>query len=146
MIDPGGAVTLGNALASLGWLVLIAGPRRWPALNAVPRLVLPLLFSVVYAAFALPSVFSGAGDFSSLDGIRTLFGSDAALAAGWLHYLAFDLFVGAWIAARSDEAGIARLVQAPILLATFLLGPLGLLLFHVTRGLMSASPFGKPPR
>jgi hypothetical protein len=39
-----------------------------------------------------------------------------ALLAGWVHYLAFDLFVGAVMAARMDRAGVGRLVQAPILL------------------------------
>ena len=51
------------------------------------------------------------------------------LLAGWVHYLAFDLFIGAWIAKKADEIGLSRLLQGPILIATFLFGPVGLVMF-----------------
>jgi len=124
---------LGNSLALLGWLILILAPRRWPALNTLPRLILPALLALAYVALILPNLFTTEGNFSTIEGIRLLFASDALLAAGWIHYLAFDLFIGGWIADRSDEAGLPRLVQVPILLATFMLGPIGLLLFLLTR-------------
>ena len=50
------------------------------------------------------------------------------LIAGWVHYLAFDLFIGVWIAERLDAERLSRWIQTPILIATFLFGPLGLLL------------------
>jgi hypothetical protein len=53
------------------------------------------------------------------------------LLAGWIHYLAFDLFVGRWIASEADKMGISRLIQGPILFGTFMFGPLGLLVFHI---------------
>jgi len=59
--------------------------------------------------------------------------ADGGLVAGWIHYLAFDLFVGLWIATEADKAGISRWLQAPILVATFMFGPIGLLLFFATR-------------
>ncbi|MEM9315304.1 MAG: abscisic acid-deficient protein Aba4 family protein, partial [Pseudomonadota bacterium] len=55
------------------------------------------------------------------------------LLAGWIHYLAFDLFVGAWIATEADRLGLSRLLQAPLLVATFMFGPVGLALFLVMR-------------
>ncbi|MEO1749630.1 MAG: abscisic acid-deficient protein Aba4 family protein, partial [Pseudomonadota bacterium] len=55
-----------------------------------------------------------------------------ALLAGWIHFLAFDLFVGAVMAARMDRVGVSRVVQAPILGATFMLGPLGFLIAALT--------------
>jgi hypothetical protein len=57
------------------------------------------------------------------------------LAAGWLHYLAFDLFVGAWIAERAGALGIPHLLVLPLLLLTFLFGPAGLLAFALLRAL-----------
>ena len=51
----------------------------------------------------------------------------------WIHYLAFDLFVGLWIARDADAKGFSRFVQAPILLATFMAGPLGLFLWLAIR-------------
>jgi hypothetical protein len=68
--------------------------------------------------------------------VRQLFANDWALLAGWMHwmhYLAFDLFVGAWIAAETERANLSRLVLIPVLPLTFLFGPTGLLLFHVIR-------------
>jgi len=55
-----------------------------------------------------------------------------AMLAGWVHFLAFDLFVGAFMAARMDRVGVGRLVQAPILGTTFMLGPLGFLIAGLT--------------
>ena len=41
--------------------------------------------------------FQGAeGGFGSLADVATLFGKPELLLAGWIHYLAFDLFIGAW--------------------------------------------------
>jgi len=78
----------------------------------------------------------GEGGFGSIADVRLLFASDEILLAGWIHYLAFDLFIGAWIARRSDEARIPRLIQAVILGFTFMYGPVGLLLFFMVRALM----------
>ncbi len=52
---------------------------------------------------------------------------------GWVHYLAFDLFVGLWIARDADAKGFSRILQAPILAATFLAGPLGLFVWLLVR-------------
>jgi len=77
------------------------------------------------------------GGFASLSAFQTLFSDRHVALAGFVHYLAFDLFVGLWIAERADAMGISRFVQAPILVVTFLLGPLGFFLFQVVRGLSS---------
>lgn len=61
--------------------------------------------------------------------MRALMGSDATLLAGWIHYLAFDLFVGVWIAERADALGVSRGLQGPILFTTFMFGPVGYLMF-----------------
>jgi len=67
------------------------------------------------------------------EGVRTLFASDAGVTIGWTHYLAFDLFVGIWIARDGDDKYVSRFIQAPILLATFLAGPLGLGIWLLVR-------------
>ena len=64
--------------------------------------------------------------------------SDPVLVAGWVHYLAFDLFIGTWIAVEADKRGYNRVLQAPMLVATFMFGPLGLLLFYLTRATETA--------
>ncbi len=122
------------SLAAMGcWAALILLPRRWPVLPMLIRLIVPLALSIAYSVLILTHFFSSKGGFDSLANVRLLFQSDAALLAGWIHYLAFDLLIGGWIAKASDELGVSRLIQAPILVATFLFGPLGWLLFQGVR-------------
>ncbi|RNJ61975.1 MAG: DUF4281 domain-containing protein [Porphyrobacter sp. IPPAS B-1204] len=124
-----------NMLALTGWVALILLPR-WPALlSGVLYLGIGLL-CLIYAigligvvSGLLPNTGGGGADFTTIEGVRAIFGSDGGVTIGWTHYLAFDLFVGLWIARDGDAKNISRLVQAPILLATFMAGPLGLLLW-----------------
>ncbi len=69
----------------------------------------------------------------SLEGLAAFFSSREMLLLGWVHYLAFDLFVGAWEAEEAARLGIPRGVLFMCLLLTFLLGPLGLLAFLAAR-------------
>ena len=140
MFGPDQILQNGNLLAMVGWVILILGPRQFRAVYWLPKFVIPGLLSVGYAGLLLPNFFASEGGFGSIEEIRLLFASDHLLAAGWLHYLAFDLFVGAWIAKASDEAGISRIIQFPILLATFMFGPIGLLLFILTRTIIAGFP------
>ena len=59
--------------------------------------------------------------------------SDGGVTVGWIHYLALDLFAGLWIAKDADQKEFSRLVQAPVLLLTFVAGPAGLLLWLAVR-------------
>ncbi len=79
------------------------------------------------------------GGFSSLHGVAELFSNPWLLLAGWVHYLAFDLFVGTWEVRDSLERGVPRLLVVPCLLLTFMLGPVGFLTYHVTRRLTAVS-------
>jgi hypothetical protein len=124
------AFSIASMGAVLAWIALIFLPRGWPLLPQLIKLVVPVLLAVAYAVIVLVYFFSGEGGFDSLADVRTLFQSDPMLLAGWLHYLAFDLLVGGWIAERADAERVSRFIQAPILFATFMFGPLGWLLFQ----------------
>lgn len=120
--------------AMLGWLILIFLPRRWPLLLAIPRYLIPFGLSLLYAGLALSHFFTvEGGGYNSLDEVAALLSSREMLLAGWVHYLAFDLFIGGWIAIEADKLGISRVIQAPILLGTFMFGPVGLALFLAMR-------------
>ena len=129
------AFSLANMTALIGWAMLIFLPRRWNLVFAIPQFVVPFGLSLAYAGLIFSNVFTGQGGFGSIADVRALFSRDELLLAGWLHYLAFDLFIGAWIARRSDEIGLPRLMQAAYLAATFMFGPVGLALFLATRAL-----------
>ncbi|MDH4413219.1 MAG: ABA4-like family protein [Rhizobium sp.] len=130
------SITSSTAMA--GWLLLILAPR-WEALIAFIRLGLIGALSLTYAVLILVYFFRvEGGGFGSIAEVRALFVSDPVLVAGWVHYLAFDLFIGTWIAVEADKRSYNRLLQAPILVATFMFGPLGLLLFYLTRATEAA--------
>jgi hypothetical protein len=73
------------------------------------------------------------GDFGSLQGVTRLFQNPFALTAGWIHYLAFDMFVGAWELKDSQTHGISHWLMIPCLLFTFMFGPIGLILYFSVR-------------
>ena len=133
--------SVANGLALVMWAALIFLPR-WPALLAALLYLGVGLLCLVYA-IGLIGIVSGlldpigpqgpGLDFGSIDGVRSIFASDGGVTVGWVHYLAFDLFVGIWIARDADAKGLSRLIQAPILLATFMAGPLGLLIWLAIR-------------
>ncbi len=129
--------SIGGSLAALGWLILILAPRRWAALNIVPAYIIPAILSIGYSTLILLYFGEGEGGFGTLAAVAALFETMPLLLAGWIHYLAFDLFVGAWIARRADAVGLHRILQAPILFATFMLGPLGLLVYLATEQCMT---------
>jgi hypothetical protein len=126
----------GNQLALAGWAILILLPRRW-RIVWIPRYVIPAILSFGYAPLVLANFFTAEGGFSSIAHVRALFENDLMLTAGWLHYLAFDLFVGSWIAVECDRLGAPRTVQAALLIATFMFGPVGFLLFVLMRTFMA---------
>lgn len=131
-----------NLFAMLGWIVLIAGivlDRAWMR-DKLAGLYWPLALSIGYCvAIALGfGAFSAGGNFETLAGLRQLFLNDWALLAGWAHYLAFDLFVGAWIAREASLSGVSRWFMIPVLPLTFMFGPAGLLLFQILK-----AAFGK---
>jgi hypothetical protein len=117
----------------LGWLALllslIAPAVRHPAQTAA-RLLIPAVLGVGYVVLLAQGWgrAPGAG-FGSIEQVRALFSVDAALTAGWLHYLAFDLFVGSWIVEDGLARGINRFALIPCLALTFLFGPAGFLLY-----------------
>lgn len=130
-MDWAGLFRIANMAAMVGWVLLIFLPR-WPWLMMALRALI-LVFCVAYATLAFVYFYRvEGGGFGSLAAVATLFSSQPVLLAGWVHYLAFDLFVGAWIAERADARRMSRLVQAPILATTFMFGPVGFLIYAIT--------------
>ncbi len=124
------AFSIANTVALVSWILLILLPR-YPVLLAGLRYGIISLFAVVYMCVVAVFFFRiEGGGFFTLQEVKNLMAADAGAFAGWVHYLAFDLFVGLWIAENSDRLRLHRLWQFPILFATFMFGPLGLLLFY----------------
>jgi len=126
-----------NSLAMLCWAALaicLFVPRLQSWIPRLTGFVVPVLFAVVYiACIGKGFAESRDGGFGSIDGVRALFGNDSALVAGWLHYLAFDLFVGSWIVRRGIKEGLNPVLLLLCLPVTFLFGPVGFLTYWVVR-------------
>ena len=123
-----------NAIAIFAWLPLFAYPLApQKIIQTISGLVIPLLLSATYTAVLLFNWGTGEGNFSSLNGVMTLFQNPASVLAGWVHYLAFDLFVGAWIVRTAIRDNLHYLVVLPCLPLTLMFGPLGFAAFCVLR-------------
>ena len=114
------------------WLLLLFVPR-WRWTQRLATFTTPLLLAALYIWLLATAPRAAGGGFGSLAQVRALFSVDQALLAGWVHYLAFDLFTGAWEARDAARLGISPWLAAPCLLSTFLFGPVGLALYLLLR-------------
>ena len=118
-----------NSLAALSWVALAVAPSRtWRVL----RYAIPGVLAVLYIWYIIPGMQSGGG-FDTLANVMTLFTREEAVLAGWIHYLAFDLFVGTWETEDALARGVSRLLVVPCLALTFMFGPAGLLAYFAVR-------------
>lgn len=121
-------------LAMLGWLCLLTTPL-WPKNSRewMPRLVgamcIPAAIATIYTALIVTHWAGHRGGFNTLDDVMLLFTDRWLVTAGWIHYLAFDLFIGGWELADSRERGVPHLVMVLVFLLTFFFGPMGLLAY-----------------
>lgn len=136
MLDPDFAFGFANNFGLLAWAALLLSlfvPRIrrfvWPA----TQFAVPLAWALLYVILLAQGLPEAEGGFDSIAGVRGLFANDSALTAGWLHYLAFDLFVGTWIARDSVERRVSGWLVAPCLALTLMFGPAGLLAWVLLR-------------
>jgi hypothetical protein len=124
-----------NVIAAFGWGILIFLPR-WNYTDIVIKngIVVGLSMFYIYLIFIRKDIKNEEypkGNFTSLEGILNLFKNPRNLLSGWVHYLAFDLMLGIYIKSQANEIGMSHFLQIPCFILTFLLGPVGYLLFIV---------------
>jgi heme A synthase len=131
---PDSVFQLCSTIAMIGWLLLIILSPFWFDTDKLLVGIIITLFAIVYAWLISqsfqPSDFE---KFGTLDGVMQLFTNKTAVTAGWVHYLAFDLMVGIWVKKNSMKYGISHWLIIPCLLFTFMMGPVGLLLYLIIR-------------
>lgn len=133
-MTPDSIFSICNTIAMIGWLILLIASPFWMDTDKLLIGIIITLFAIVYA-WCISQSFN-AGDFekfSTLDGVMSLFTNKMAVTAGWVHYLAFDLMTGIWIKKNSMKHGISHWLLIPSLFFTFMLGPVGLLLYLIIR-------------
>ena len=132
---------LSNVLVLPYWALVILLPRwRWTA-RIMRSTVVSAVPAGLYAVLVLPRLGQiwPAVSRPTLSGIAALLGSPAGATIAWVHFLAFDLFVGRWIYLDSQERRISPWLMAPVLFLTLMLGPAGLLSYLVVRSVVALS-------
>ena len=137
---------LANLSVMPAWVMLIFLPRWSVTQKLVHSMLYPLGLGAVYTVGLLLSVFGGmgapGGGFTSIEAVRALFSVDIGIFVGWVHYLLFDLFVGAWEARDAQRQGVSHGLLIPCLLLTYMAGPFGLLLYVVLRAATKKGGWG----
>lgn len=133
MMHPESVFRFCNTLALLGWIGLILLGRRALIAGLIASVVVPLALAVVYVSLLAAHWGESQGSFNSLAGVASLFSNPWLLLAGWVHYLAFDLFLGCWQVRNAARNNIPHWFVVPCLILTFLFGPAGLLAYFLLR-------------
>ncbi|MEM8554947.1 MAG: ABA4-like family protein [Pseudomonadota bacterium] len=137
MVDAHTLFSWGDPLVLVGWAALILSPLAPVWADRIAGFIIPAILSLAYTGLIL-AFWSGApGGFDSLENVMALFTDPYIALAGWLHFLAFDLFVGAWIVRQARAAAIPHLLTVPILVPAFLFAPAGYLAFITLRAIWS---------
>ena len=113
------------------WLFLLVFPKSklTQKMTDFPWIPLVIAFGYIYFLGTSDSIFSV--DFSTLSGLTEMFqnSNPRGVAAGWLHYLAFDFWVGCWILRDSQKKGVKHAFIIFPMLFTFMLGPVGVIIY-----------------
>ncbi len=128
-----------NIIAAISWMFLIFFPKNRWTFGVVASGGISAILAILYIYF-LTSAMTGestGGNFASLEGVKLLFQTDLGVLTGWAHYLAFDLFIGAFITSNAQKLGLTHWKIVPSLLLTFMFGPIGLLTYFIIRAIMT---------
>ena len=134
-----GLFLIANYWAFFFWLLLAFAPRSPRILSFIMYagvFLLCLAYAVLIVGFLTGGIDQGGeggGSFTSLAGVMKLFATPGGVTLGWLHYLAFDLFAGLWIARDADQKKFSRIAQLPFLFLTLMAGPVGLFGWLIAR-------------
>ncbi len=128
---------LANTVPLLGWLALLLAPLNRSLAVAAARGV-AIVLAVGYLVLLGWRVAAAPGGFdpasvSTLPGLARAFSNPSVMLVGWVHYLAFDLWTGAWEAEEAHRRGVPHWLLIPCLALTFLVGPVGLVAFLLCR-------------
>lgn len=135
-----GSFWLAHVPAAVGWIALLLPVGGFPARRRI-ALAFGAIAAAAYAVlfFGGPEAMVLARDYS-LSGVAAFFDFPRLRLAGWIHYLALDLWAGIWESEEAERTGMSRWLLVPSLLATLMVGPVGLLLFLACRALSRAGP------
>ena len=138
-MDADAIFSFGNTFVLIGWILLLFIPGWKYTFTIITNGVI-IVLATIYTIL----IGSGIGNFnpdsfSTLQNVKVLFQDDVAVAAGWLHYLAFDLLAGVYIVKSSQKLDIPRWLYTLPLPFTFMFGPFGFLLYFIIKTIKTKS-------
>jgi hypothetical protein len=138
-MSPESVFSFGSSFVFIGWILLLVFPN-WKFTQAIVLNGVIVILAILYAYIFVKDMGSfDPKSFSTLSNVKVLFQNDNAVAAGWLHYLTFDLLVGAYIVKQCQKLEISRWSYSLILPFTFMFGPIGYFIFFVIKFLKTKS-------
>lgn len=131
-------------IAAIGWIILLFVSPFWMGYDKFLVGIVIALLAISYAWLNFSNFDPGLlKKFSSLDGIAEIFQNRVLLTAAWVHFLAFDLLAAVWIKNNSVKHGIGHVLILPALIFSCLLGPLGFLIYLLTRWIKTKKYFAE---
>ena len=121
------------------WLILIFFPQSNLSRYFVTSIFPILLLSIAYIFMIYKSYLSSYEFLTNFDlylnisNLSNLFSNETFLILFWIHFISINLFTGGWIVKDSQKFGINKIILFLPLVITYLIGPLGLLIYWLIR-------------
>ena len=133
--------SLSGVLVMPIWLAMIALPGWSVTRRVVASPLVALAPALLYAVLIVPRLLElfpmiAAPD---LESIALLLGTPEGATIAWIHFLAFDVFVGRWVYLDARERKMSAWVSSPILFFVLMFGPLGFLMHLLARRIFGAA-------
>tara|TARA_B100000787_G_scaffold128053_1_gene97067 strand:+ start:122 stop:544 length:423 start_codon:yes stop_codon:yes gene_type:complete len=133
-MTPTAVFSIASMITMPMWILMIFLSKWKVTRFLIDFKIIPLALTFIYGIYISQAIQTGGMmDFGSLKSVMALFTEENAVLAGWVHYLAFDLLIGMWMLDQNKELKINQLLIAPCLFLTFMLGPIGFLLFIIIK-------------
>ena len=127
------------------WLIIIFFPQSYICRYVATSIFPIFLLSGCYI-FILYKAYLGSFDFYNnfslylgLSYISELFREDYYLLMFWTHFVAINLFIGGWMVKDAQKLFVNKILLAFPLIITYLVGPLGILIYWIIRIFYSKS-------
>ena len=121
------------------WLILIFFPQSNLCRYFVTSIFPILLLSGAYIFMLYKSYLSSYEFLTNFDlylsisNLSNLFSNETFLMLFWIHFVSINLFTGGWIVKDSQKFGINKIILFLPLVITYLIGPLGILVYWIIR-------------
>ncbi len=121
------------------WLMLIFIPNSKITQIFVNSVILPLILAIaygftIYQAILLEEAFLDIFKlYSSLDDLYTVLATESFLLFFWLHFTAFNLFLGSWVSRDGIKFSVSKKILFISLILIYFTGPLGLVFYWFIR-------------